>query len=81
MEIEKLKTSRLMSAMKGLRNKGLLHISEERKTGNYVIIVMKGIHREWRLFNLPQASWRVICKKEEVKEAVDRLLAEKILAD
>jgi len=81
MEIERLKTSKLLSAMKGLRNRGLIQISEDRKTGNFVIIVGKGIHRQWGVFNLPQGLWRVTCKKEEVKEAVAKLLAEQILTD
>jgi hypothetical protein len=81
MEIEKLQMSRLMFAMKGLKNKGLIQISEDRKTGKFVIIVGKGIHRQWGVFNLPQGLWRITCRKEEVKEAVDKLLTEKILGD
>lgn len=81
MEIEKLQMSRMMSAMKGLKNKGLIQISEDSKTGDYVIIVGKGIRRQWGVFNLPQGLWRITCKKEEVQEAVDRVLADKILTD
>ena len=81
MEIEKLPMSRIMSAMRGLKNKGLIQISEDGKTGDFVIIVGKGIHRQWGVFNLPQGLWRVTCKKEEVKEAVDRVLADKILSE
>jgi hypothetical protein len=80
MEIEKIKTRQLMSAMKGT-NRGLIQISEDKKTGNFMIILGKGIHRQWGVFNLPQGLWRVTCKKEEVKEAVDRLLTEQILTD
>lgn len=81
MEIEKLKMSQLMSTMKGLKNSGLIQISEDKKTGNFVIIVGKGIHRQWGVFNLPRGLWRITCKKEEVKEAVDKLLIEQILTD
>lgn len=81
MEIEKLQMSRLMFVMKGLKNRGLIQISEDRKTGNFVIIVGKGIQRQWGVFNLPQGLWRVTCRKEEVKEAVDKVLTEKILRD
>ena len=79
MEIEKMKLSGLMSAMRGLKNMGMIYISEDRKTGDFVVIVGKGIHRQWGIFNLPEGMWRVRCKKEEVKEAVDKLLTEKIL--
>jgi len=81
MEIEKLQMSRLMFVMKGLKNKGLIQISEDKKTGDFVIIVGKGIQRQWGVFNLPQGLWRVTCKKNEVKQAVDQVLTEKILTD
>jgi len=77
-EIEKIKMTQLISKMKGQKNKGLIQISEDKKTGDYVIIVGKGIHREWGIFNLPQGLWQVRCSKEEVKEAVDKLLDEKL---
>ena len=79
MEIEKIKLTQLISKMKGQKNKGLIQISEDKKTGDYLVIVGKGIHKEWGIFNLPQGLWQVRCSKEEVKEAVDKLLDEKIL--
>ena len=79
MEIEKITMRRLMSAMKGLKNRGLIYVSEDRKTGDFTVIVGKGIHRQWGIFNVPEGLWRIRCKKEEVKEAVDKLLTEKIL--
>jgi hypothetical protein len=81
METEKLQMSRLMFVMKGLKNRGLIQISEDRRTGDFVVIVGKGIHRQWGVFNLPQGLWRVKCKKEEVAEVVGRVLMEKILVD
>jgi hypothetical protein len=66
--------------MKGQKNKGLIQISEDKKTGDYLVIVGKGIHREWGIFNMPQGLWQVRCSKEEVKEAIDKLLDEKILS-
>mgnify|MGYP001052739819 FL=1 len=42
MEIEKMKLSGLMSAMRGLKNKGLINICEDKKTGDFVVIVGKG---------------------------------------
>ena len=80
MEIEKIKMTQLISKMKGQKNKGLIQISEDKKTGDYIVIVGKGIHREWGIFNMPQGLWQVRCSKEEVKEAVDKLLDEKILS-
>jgi len=79
-EIEKIKMTQLISKMRGQKNKGLIQISEDKKTGDYLVIVGKGIHREWGIFNLPQGLWQVRCSKEEVKEAVDKLLDEKILS-
>ena len=80
MEIEKIKMTQLISKMKGQKNKGLIQISEDKKTGDYLVIVGKGIHREWGIFNMPQGLWQVRCSKEEVKEAIDKLLDEKILS-
>jgi len=40
----------------------------------------KGIQRKWLISNLPQATWRVRCSKGEVSDAVNKFLAEKILA-
>ena len=80
MEIEKIKLTQLISKMKGQKNKGLIQISEDKKTGDYLVIVGKGIHKEWGIFNMPQGLWQVRCSKEEVKEAIDKLLDEKILS-
>ena len=80
MEIEKIKMTQLISKMKGQKNKGLIQISEDKKTGDYLVIVGKGIRREWGIFNMPQGLWQVRCSKEEVKEAIDKLLDEKILS-
>jgi hypothetical protein len=79
-EIEKIKLTQLISRMKGQKNKGLIQISEDSKTGDYIVIVGKGIHKEWGIFNLPQGLWQVRCSKAEVKEAVDKILDEKILS-
>jgi len=66
--------------MRGLKNKGLIEISQDPKSGDYVLIVSKGIQRKWLVFNLPEGMWRVRCSKEEVLEAVNDFLAGKILA-
>jgi hypothetical protein len=79
MEIQNMKLTGLVSAMKGLKNKGLIQISEDKKTGDFVVIVRKGIKREWGILNLPQGLWRITCKRDEVREAVDKVLVEKIL--
>ena len=66
--------------MRGLKNKGLIEISQDPKSGEYVLIVGKGIQRKWLAFNLPEEMWRVKCSKEEVLEVVNDLLTKKILA-
>jgi len=65
--------------MRGLKNKGIIEISQDPKSGEYVLIVGKGIHRKWLVFNLPQEMWRVRCSKEEVLEVVNDLLTKRIL--
>ena len=66
--------------MRGLKNKGLIEISQDPRSGEYVLIVGKGIQRKWLVFNLPQEMWRVRCSKEEVLGVVNDLLTKKILA-
>jgi hypothetical protein len=67
--------------MRGLKNKGLIEISQNPKTSDFVIIMGKGIHRKWLLFNLPEGMWRAECSREEVLDVVKDFLAEKILKD
>jgi len=65
--------------MRGLKNKGLIEISQDPRSGKYVLIVGKGIQKKWLVFNLPQEMWRVRCSKEEVLGVVNDLLTKKIL--
>jgi len=67
--------------MRGLKNKGLIEISQDPKTGDFVLIMGKGIHKKWLLFNLPEGMWRARCSKEEVLDIVKNFLAERILGD
>jgi len=67
--------------MRGLKNKGLIEISQDPKTGNFILIVGKGTHRKWLLFNFPDGMWRAECSKEQVLDVVKDFLTEKILKD
>jgi len=70
--------------MRGLKNRGLVEISEDPKSGDFVLVISKGIrdkwYRRWLRINLPGGMWRVRCKQEEVSEALNKFLAEKILS-
>ena len=66
--------------MRGLKNKGLLEISQDTRSKDYVLIVSKGIQRKWLMFNLPEEMWRVRCSREEVLQVVENFLTEKIIA-
>ncbi|MBM4444806.1 MAG: hypothetical protein FJ020_05845 [Chloroflexi bacterium] len=66
---------------KGLMNRGLIRIAEDRETGCFVVAAGRGTERHWGLLDLPQVQWSVACRKEEVRGAVDELLEQKILAD
>jgi len=79
MDIQEMKLRGFMSAAKGLRNPSMIMVARDSKTNDFVVIAGREIKRRWGIFNIPQGLWRVVCKKEEVKEAVDRLLMEKIL--
>jgi len=67
--------------MRGPRNKGVIEISQDTKTGDFVLTISKGIHRRWLLFNFPEGMWRASCPKEQVLDVVKDFLTEKILKD
>ena len=80
MEIEEIRV-RDRTQMRGLKSKGLIEISQDPKTGDFILIIGKGIRRKWLLFNLPEGMWRARCSKEEVLDVVKDFLAGKILKD
>ena len=80
MELEETKV-RSMLWRRGLRNKGMIEISQDRKTEEFVLVAAKGICRKWLIFNFPEAMWKGRGSKDEVLEASKRLLEETILAD
>ena len=67
--------------MRGLKNKGLIEISQDPKTGDFVLIMSKGTHRRWLFFNFPDGMWRASCPKEQILEVAKDFLTEKILKD
>ena len=79
MDIQEMKLRGFMSAYKGLTKPSMIMVARDKKTDDFVVIAGKEIKRSWGIFNVPQGMWKVVCKKEEVKEAVDRLLTEKIV--
>lgn len=80
MELEETKV-RSTLRRRGLRNKGMIEISQDRKTGEFVLVAARGIRRKWLMFNFPEAMWRGRGSKDEVLEESKRLLEEIILAD
>ncbi len=83
MEIEEIGVgSRLR--MRGVKNRGLMEVSEDPDTGAFVLVISRGIrekwYRKWLRINLPEKMWRVKCSKDEVSETVSRFLAEEVLA-
>ena len=80
MDIQEMKLRGFMSGARGLRELSMIMVARDNKTDNFVVIAGKKITRRWGIFNVPQGMWRVVCKKEDVKEAVDRLLTEKLLS-
>jgi len=64
--------------MKGLKNKGLIEVSQDSRSGDYVLIIGKGIKRKGLIFNFPEEMWKIRCSKEEVPGVVEDFLTEKI---
>lgn len=79
MEIEEIRVRDRLK-IRGLKNRGLVEILEDRKTGGFVLIMAKGIHREWGMFSLPDGMWRAKCSREEVLDVVKDFLVNKVLA-
>lgn len=79
MELQKTTVGAMMTR-RGLKNRGMIEISQDMKTGEFVIVAARGIRKKWLLFNLPEAMWRGRGSKEEVLEASKRLLADEVLA-
>ena len=69
--------------MRGLKNRGIMEISQDPRSGDFVPVISKGIrekwYRKWLKINLPQGMWRVKCSKEEVSGAVNKFLSDEIL--
>ena len=65
----------------GLRNTGMIDISQDPKTGESVLVALKGIRRKRLVFYWPEKMWRGHGSKEEVLQESKRLLEEMILAD
>jgi hypothetical protein len=80
MKIEEIRVRDRMR-MRGLKNKGLIEISQDTKTGNFVLTMGKGIHKRWLLFNFPEGMWRATCPKDQVLDVVKNFLTERILKD
>ena len=80
MQLEEIKV-RNMLFRRGLRNRGMLEISQDRKTEEFVLVAAKGIRRKWLMFKFPETMWRGQGSSEEVLEESKRLLEEIILAD
>ena len=73
MEIAEIRV-RDRTRMRGLKNKGLIEISQNPKTGDFVLIMGKGIRKKWLLFSLPEGMWRARCSKQEVLDVVEDFL-------
>lgn len=80
MQIDEIRI-RDRTGMRGLKNKGLIEISQDPVTGDFVLIMGKGIRKKWLLFNLPEGMWRARCSREEVLDVVKDFLADKVLKD
>ena len=60
MEIEEIRVRDRMR-MRGLKSNGLIEISQDPKTGDFVFIMGKGIRRRRLLANIPEGMWRARC--------------------
>lgn len=66
---------------RGLSNEGMIEISQDRKTEEFVLVAVEGIRKKWLVCYFPETMWRGRGSKEEVLEESKRLLEEMILAN
>lgn len=82
MEIKEIGIGTLLRR-RGLRERGMIEITEDPKSGNYILIIGKGIrqkwYRKWLKVNIPEAMWQIKCSKDEIPTTVNKFLSEKIL--
>ncbi|OGO02879.1 MAG: hypothetical protein A2Y91_06490 [Chloroflexi bacterium RBG_13_54_8] len=64
---------------RGLRNRGMIDISQDPKTGEFVLIAVKNIRRKRLVSYWPEIMWRGWGSKEEVLKESKRLLEEMLL--
>jgi len=80
MELEEIGAAGMLG-MRRLHNKGMVIVSKDPRTGEYVLVASKNIRRRWLMFNVPEKTWRGRGSREEVLAESKRLLAENILGD
>jgi len=80
MKMEEIRVRNRMQ-MRGLKNKGLIEISQDPETGDFVLVMSKGTHRRGLIFNFPDGMWKAECSKGEVLDLVKDFVTEKILKD
>jgi hypothetical protein len=80
MKIEQIRV-RDRIRMRGLKNRGLIEISQDPTTGDFILIMGKGIRKKWLFFNFPEGMWRARCSKGEVLDVAKDFLAERVLKD
>ncbi len=80
MQLEETKTRSLLG-MRGLRNKGLMVVSQDPRTEDYVLVAARNIRRKYLIFNLPEKMWKGRGSKEDVLTEAKRLLDETLLSD
>ena len=65
--------------IRGLKNRAFIEISQDTKTGDFVLVMSKRTHKKWLLFNFPEGMWKASCPKEQVLDIVKDFLTDKIL--
>ncbi len=80
MELEEIRVRDRLKT-RGLKHKAMIEIMQNPRSGEFVIVMATGIHKEWGVFNLPDGMWRAKCTREEIPGVVGNFLAEKVLAE
>ena len=80
MEVEEIRVRDRLKT-RGLKHRAMIEIMQNPKSGEFVVVMSKGLHKEMMMLNFPDAMWRAKCTREEIPGVVGNFLAEKVLAE
>jgi hypothetical protein len=80
MQLQEIGT-RDRSKLRGLDYKAMVEILQDPQSGEFVLIMSKGLSKKWVLFNLPEGMWMIRCSKDEIIDVIFDFLTQRIFME